>query len=48
LNPSAAVSGLGVILNVASNSIVVRHEDGHNVKLHLGACTRIESSSELP
>ena len=48
LNPSAAVSGYGVINGINANSISVTHNDGHQVSLNLGACSRLEAATRLP
>jgi len=42
------VSGSGKIVDVASDKLVVRFENGDDVDLHLAACSRIESSHKLP
>ena len=47
LNPEKAVSGSGKILKITSNTIEVR-ENRENIRLVLGACSRIESTKRLP
>ena len=48
LNPSAAHKGYGKIDEVAGSTIYVNGHNGERVKLNVGACSRIESTYDLP
>ena len=48
LNPSAAHKGYGTVGKVEAHSIYVNSHDGKHVKLNIGSCSRIESTTALP
>ena len=48
LNPSAAKKGYGTISAIEAGAIHVSNHDGRKYKFNIGACSRIESTSEVP
>ena len=48
LNPSAARKGYGTISAIEADHIYCSDHDGRKIKFKLGACSRIESTTEVP
>ena len=47
LNPSAMQSGQGTIVQI-SGAVLHLNDNGQDIKLNLGACTRIETATRVP
>lgn len=48
LNPNSVVTGSGTITAVGSNYIDCNTSDGNKIRMGLGACSRLESTHQLP